>query len=67
MRASNSLRRKFAAVWALLDERTRRLTAASEARTLGYGGIVLYLASPIADFVNGANWRVDGGMSRSIS
>ena len=31
------------------------------------GAIVLYLASPIADFVNGANWRVDGGMSRSIS
>ncbi|SRR5712692_812796 len=39
MRASTALQRKFAAVWALLDERTRRLTAASEARTLGYGGI----------------------------
>lgn len=33
------LRQKFASVWSLLDERTRRLMAASEARTLGYGGI----------------------------
>jgi hypothetical protein len=39
MGASTALQRKFAAVWALLDERTRRLTAASEARSLGYGGI----------------------------
>src|SRR3970040_830120 len=39
MRASTPLQRKFAAVWALLDERTLRLTAASEARTLRYGGI----------------------------
>ena len=27
------------AVWPLLDERTRRLMAASEARSLGYGGV----------------------------
>src|SRR3989304_7477649 len=39
MRTSTTLQRKFAAVWALLDERTRRLMAASEAQTLGYGGI----------------------------
>ena len=39
MRASTKLQRKFASVWALLDERTRRLMAASEAQTLGYGGI----------------------------
>ena len=29
----------FAAVWPLLDERTRRLMAASEAIALGYGGV----------------------------
>jgi len=35
------LRRKFAAVWPLLDERTRRLMAASEALGLAYGGVSL--------------------------
>src|SRR5208337_599297 len=34
-----SLRRKFSDVWPLLDERSRRLMAANEARSLGYGGI----------------------------
>jgi hypothetical protein len=34
-----SLRRKFTDVWPLLDERGRRLMAASEARALGYGGV----------------------------
>ena len=33
------LRRKFSGVWSLLDERGRRLMAASEALSLGYGGI----------------------------
>lgn len=33
------LRRKFLDVWSLLDERSRRLMAASEARSLGYGGV----------------------------
>src|SRR5712692_11490289 len=33
------LRQKLAAVWGLLDERTRRLMAANEARSLGYGGV----------------------------
>ena len=32
---------KFEAVWPLLDERTRRLMAASEAIALGYGGVSL--------------------------
>ena len=32
---------KFRAVWPLLDERTRRLMAASEAVALGYGGVSL--------------------------
>jgi len=39
MRTSSKLQRKLASVWALLDERTRRLMAASEAQSLGYGGI----------------------------
>jgi hypothetical protein len=39
MKTVTPLRQKFASVWSLLDERTRRLVAASEARTLGYGGI----------------------------
>jgi len=34
-----SLRRKFSDLWPLLDERSRRLMAANEARSLGYGGI----------------------------
>ncbi len=33
------LRQKFAALWPLLDERNRRLMAAGEACSLGYGGI----------------------------
>ena len=35
------LQTKFRAVWPLLDERTRRLMAASEARALGFGGVSL--------------------------
>jgi hypothetical protein len=33
------LRQKFASVWPMLDERTRRLMAASEALVLPYGGV----------------------------
>ena len=36
---ASRLRQKFAAVWPLLDERTRRLMAASEAMALAYGGV----------------------------
>ena len=39
MRSFTQLQQKFASIWSLLDERTRRLMAANEARTLGYGGI----------------------------
>jgi hypothetical protein len=39
MTAVTELQRKFAAVWLLLDERTRRLTAANEAVAWGYGGV----------------------------
>ena len=35
------LKAKFRSVWPLLDERTRRLMAASEAQALGYGGVSL--------------------------
>jgi hypothetical protein len=35
------LRQKFRAIWPLLNERTRRLTAANEAIQLGYGGVTL--------------------------
>jgi len=35
------LKEKFDSVWPLLDERTRRIMAASEARALGYGGVSL--------------------------
>lgn len=34
-----ALRDKFGAVWSLLDEKSRRLMAANEARALGYGGV----------------------------
>lgn len=34
-----SLQQKFSTIWPLLDERSRRLLAASEALSLGYGGV----------------------------
>jgi transposase len=39
MKTLVDIKEKLALVWPLLDERTRRLTAASEARALGHGGI----------------------------
>lgn len=36
-----ALQKKFSDVWPLLDEKSRRLMAANEARSLGYGGISL--------------------------
>lgn len=39
MRTSSELQAKLLGVWPLLDERTRRLMAANEARALGHGGI----------------------------
>jgi hypothetical protein len=39
MKTLTHLQQKFASLWPLLDERTRRLTAASEARDLGHGGV----------------------------
>ena len=41
MSALTDLTRKFRAVWPHLDERTRRITAASEAVSAGYGGVAL--------------------------
>ena len=37
----SELKRKLRSIWPHLDERTRRLTAANEAASLGYGGISL--------------------------
>jgi len=39
MKISSELEAKLSGVWPLLDERTRRLLAANEARALGHGGI----------------------------
>ncbi len=39
MTTPSDLRRKLASLWPFLDERTRRLCAANEARMLGYGGV----------------------------
>ena len=39
MNAVTVLQQKFAAVWLMLDERTRRLLAANEAVAWGYGGV----------------------------
>ena len=39
MKAPSELEKKLAGIWPFLDERTRRLTAANEARALGRGGI----------------------------
>ena len=39
MKTPGALSRKFAALLPLLDERARRLVAANEARSVGYGGI----------------------------
>jgi len=41
MKALAALKRKFRLIWPLLNERTRRLTAANEAIQLGYGGVSL--------------------------
>jgi Rhodopirellula transposase DDE domain len=41
MATLSELTAKFQSVWPLLDERTRRLMAASEALALGYGGVSL--------------------------
>ncbi len=39
--ALSELKRKLRSIWPHLDERTRRLTAANEAMSLGYGGVSL--------------------------
>lgn len=36
---ARALRKKFSDLWPFLDERSRRLMAANEARSLGYGGV----------------------------
>ncbi len=39
MNTAIELKQKLDSVWPLLDERTRRLLAANEAASLGFGGI----------------------------
>lgn len=39
MKPPSGLQKKLAGVWPLLDERTKRLLAANEARSLGHGGV----------------------------
>jgi hypothetical protein len=39
MKTRTPLQQKFTSLWPLLDERTRRLMAASEAQALGHGGV----------------------------
>lgn len=41
MRSGATVREKLAAVWPMLDERTRRILAANEAIASGYGGVSL--------------------------
>jgi hypothetical protein len=41
MSTLSELKRKFRFIWPQLDERTRRITAANEALSLGYGGVSL--------------------------
>jgi len=38
-RAHRDLRSKLGRIWSLLDERARRIVAANEAQSLGYGGV----------------------------
>jgi transposase len=61
------LRTKIRAVWPLLDERARRLMAASEAKSLGYGGVSLVhracglsrkaIAKGIREIEAGRTWK----------
>ena len=41
MSDASTLERRLRAIWPVLDERTRRITAANEAMSLGYGGVTL--------------------------
>ena len=74
MISQSKLRQKFTSVWPLLDERTRRLLAANEAVSLGYGGISAVhlacglsrrsIANGIREIQNGATalpGRIRGG------
>ena len=38
-KSTSNLRGKFSGIWSFLDERTRRIVAANEALSLGYGGV----------------------------
>ena len=63
---------KLGAIWPLLDERTRRLMAANEAKALGYGGVSLVrracglsrkaISKGIHEIQSGVVW--EGGIRR---
>ena len=63
-----ALTAKLHSVWPLLDERTRRLMAASEAKALGYGGVSLVhracglsrkaITKGIHEIEEGAGWKI---------
>jgi NAD(P)-dependent dehydrogenase (short-subunit alcohol dehydrogenase family) len=46
----------------LSDKTVRRLGRAEEVAKL-----VAFVASPLADYINGANLRIDGGKSPSVN
>jgi len=49
MKTLSDLRAKLASLWPFLDERTRRLCAANEAKILGYGGVsIVHRASGLS-------------------
>jgi Rhodopirellula transposase DDE domain len=66
------LKAKFRTVWPLLDEPTQRLTAANEAKALGYGGVRLVhracglsrkaIHKGIREIETGVSW--EGGIRR---
>ena len=64
MISHSDLKQKFTSVWPLLDERTRRLFAANEAVSLGYGGITaVHLACGLSrqSIANGVREIEEGG------
>ena len=72
MNSLAELTAKFGAIWPLLDERTRRLMAANEAKALGYGGVSLVrracglsrkaISKGIHEIQSGVVW--EGGIRR---
>jgi hypothetical protein len=64
MKTLTQLKQKFAPLWGLLDERTRRLMAASEARALGHGGVSLVsrACGLSRKAITKGQWEIEEGM-----